>query len=154
MSNSAPVSIGQAAARSGVSAKAIRLYEARGLLPPTTRTATGHRLFHDEDLEVLDFIARAKSAGLRLSEIKTVLELQRTGLAPCGHVMAVLDERVAEIDSMMQHMAALRGRIVELQDKTHRGQGESGLCSILSAADPCEERRETDIRRTSRGPEE
>lgn len=136
MSNSAPVSIGQAAARSGVSAKAIRLYEARGLLPQTTRTATGHRLFHDEDLEVLDFIARAKSAGLRLSEIKTVLELQRAGQAPCGHVIDVLDERVAEIDSRMQSMAALRSRIVELRDQTDRGQEESGLCSILSAADP------------------
>lgn len=143
MSDGGPVTIGQAAARSGVSAKAIRLYEARGLLLPTARTATGHRVFDDEDLEVLDFIARAKSAGLHLSEIKRVLELQRAGQAPCGHVVDVLDERVAEIDAMMQSMAVRRQRIVDLLDKTDRGQEGSGLCSILSAADPPGELRDT-----------
>ncbi|MBW0106313.1 MerR family transcriptional regulator [Pseudonocardia sp. KRD291] len=147
MSDNGPVSIGQAAARSGVSAKAIRLYEARGLLPPTARTSTGNRLFHDEDLEVLDFIARAKSAGLRLHEIKTVLELQRTGQTPCGRVIDMFDERVAEIDSTMQSMAALRQRIVELRDETDRGQEPSGLCSILSAADPSTELRDPAGRR-------
>lgn len=139
MVDSEPVTIGRAAARCGVSAKAIRLYEARGLLPRAARTATGHRLFHGEDLEVLEFIARARSAGLRLSEIKTVLELQNTGQAPCGHVVDLFDERVAEIDSMMQKMAALRERITELRDNAARGQQQSGLCSILSAADPSDE---------------
>lgn len=135
MSDGGPVSIGQAAARSGVSAKAIRLYVARGLLPRAARTATGHRLFHEEDLEVLEFIARARSAGLCLSEIKTVLDLQRTGQAPCGHVVNVLD------DSTMQHMAALRQRIIDLRVKSDRGQEESGLCSILSAAEATPGRR-------------
>lgn len=96
---------------------------------------------------MLDFIARTKSAGLHLSEIKTVLELQRTGQAPCGHVVNMFDERVAEIDSMMQSTAAVRQRISELRDKADRGQEESGLCSIPSAADPSEERREAAVRR-------
>ncbi|RZT85590.1 DNA-binding transcriptional MerR regulator [Pseudonocardia sediminis] len=136
MSDDGSVSIGQAAARSGVSAKAIRLYEARGLLPTTARTATGHRVFDAGDLEVLNFITRAKSAGLRLSEIKTVLEIQRAGRAPCGHVLGLLDDRVAEIDSTMRSLSTLRQRIIELRDRTDRGLEQSGLCSILSAADP------------------
>ena len=34
--------IGEVAARSGVSRKAIRLYEARGILPPPRRTPAGY----------------------------------------------------------------------------------------------------------------
>ena len=37
--------IGEVAARSGVSRKAIRLYEARGILPPPRRTPAGYRRY-------------------------------------------------------------------------------------------------------------
>lgn len=37
--------IGELAARTGLSAKALRLYEARGLLRPDARSAGGYRLY-------------------------------------------------------------------------------------------------------------
>ena len=37
--------IGEVAARSGVSRKALRLYEARGILPAPSRTASGYRVY-------------------------------------------------------------------------------------------------------------
>ena len=37
--------IGEVAARTGVSRKALRLYEARGILPPALRTASGYRRY-------------------------------------------------------------------------------------------------------------
>jgi len=42
--------IGEVAARSGLSRKALRLYEARGLLPASRRTPAGYRLYAPDTL--------------------------------------------------------------------------------------------------------
>jgi DNA-binding transcriptional MerR regulator len=62
--------IGEVAARSGLSRKALRLYEARGLLPASRRTPAGYRVYAPETLGVLHFITRARRLGLTLGEIQ------------------------------------------------------------------------------------
>jgi len=81
--------VGAAAKAVGVSAKAIRIWEAKGLLPPTGRTEAGYRVFSDDDIEILRFICRSKTLGLTLPEIKSILDLHRQGTAPCEQVTAV-----------------------------------------------------------------
>ena len=49
----AALTIGEAAARSGVSAKMIRYYESIGLLRPARRTAGNYRIYEDEALRRL-----------------------------------------------------------------------------------------------------
>ncbi|MBI1844927.1 MAG: MerR family transcriptional regulator [Actinobacteria bacterium] len=61
--------IGEAADRSGFSASALRYYEGIGLVPPSTRTDAGYRLYDDDTLARLAFIARAKQLGCTLEEI-------------------------------------------------------------------------------------
>ncbi len=80
------ITIGQAARRSGLSPKAIRLYEAKGLLDAADRTPSGYRTYTDEDVAVLRFIRQAKSLDLRLNEIRDVIDLQRGGARPCQTV--------------------------------------------------------------------
>lgn len=48
--------IGDVAKRSGASRKAVRLYEARGILPPARRTASGYRVYSSEVLGILAFV--------------------------------------------------------------------------------------------------
>ncbi len=100
--------IGEAAERTGLSPKAIRLYETRGLLPAAARTEAGYRLFSNDDVAVLRFIQQAKALGLRLSDIKDILELQRGGKQPCQRVIELLDRRVADIDRTMTELQQLR----------------------------------------------
>ena len=78
--------IGEVAARSGVSRKAIRLYEARGILPPPRRTPAGYRRYPADVLRLLAFVGQARRLGLSLSEIKPVVALRRDGAAPCLHI--------------------------------------------------------------------
>jgi len=59
--------IGQAAARAGVTPKAIRFYESAGVLPPAARSPGGYRLYSDEAAEVLAFIKQAAGLGLTLA---------------------------------------------------------------------------------------
>jgi MerR family copper efflux transcriptional regulator len=52
--------IGEVAAKSGVSRKALRLYETAGILSPPRRTASGYRTYGTETLAILAFVARAR----------------------------------------------------------------------------------------------
>lgn len=103
-----PITIGSAATRSGLTAKAIRLYERRGLLGPADRTPAGYRTYRSEDVAVLTFIRQAKAVGLRLNEIGRILELQRAGRRPCPTVLDLLDQRIADIDRTIADLRALR----------------------------------------------
>jgi len=55
--------IGEVAAKSGVSRKALRLYETAGILPPTRRTASGYRTYGPETLAILAFVAPGPGAS-------------------------------------------------------------------------------------------
>lgn len=57
--------------RSGFSAVTLRYDEQIGLLPESARTAAGYRLYDDDALERLAFIARAKQLGCSLDESPT-----------------------------------------------------------------------------------
>src|ERR1700742_3888036 len=88
--NPAMHTVGAAAKAVGVSPKAVRIWEAKGLLPPAARTEAGYRLFSDDDISILRFILRARTLGLTLPEIKKILDLHRQGTAPCDQVTVLL----------------------------------------------------------------
>ena len=67
------LTIGQVAERTGFSASTLRYYEGIGLVMPTTRTDAGYRLYGDDTVDRLAFIARAKQLGCSLDEITDLL---------------------------------------------------------------------------------
>ncbi len=100
--------IGEVAARSGVSRKALRLYEASGLLPPPDRTATRYRVYGGETLAVLRFVTRARRLGFTLAEIKEIVAIKRSGQTPCDHVQALVARKAAELDLALRDLTAQR----------------------------------------------
>ena len=67
--------IGEAAARSGVSAKMVRHYESLGLLPTIVRTEAGYRLYGEREVHTLRFIRRGRGLGFSMSEIEELVKL-------------------------------------------------------------------------------
>ncbi|MGW6391426.1 MerR family transcriptional regulator [Streptomyces sp. NPDC055103] len=72
--------IGEVARRSGVSARMLRHYEARGLVRPTERTDGGYREYSDQDIRRIFHIESLRSLGLSLREIGRALD--DPGFAP------------------------------------------------------------------------
>ena len=60
------MTIGEVATRSGVSRKALRLYEARGIVSKPRRTRSGYRVYEADVLGVLHFVTQARRLGLTL----------------------------------------------------------------------------------------
>ena len=75
--------IGEVARQSGVSRKALRLYESLGIMPAPRRTPAGYRVYPRDALRVVAFVGQGRRLGLTLSEIKHVVALRRAGTAPC-----------------------------------------------------------------------
>jgi MerR family transcriptional regulator, thiopeptide resistance regulator len=64
----------ECAARTGLTVRALRVYEEYGLISPQ-RTASGWRSYGRDDLIRLNTITLLKSAGLALAQIRTVTQL-------------------------------------------------------------------------------
>src|SRR5438093_8555998 len=78
--------IGQLARQVGVTAKAIRFYEAKRVLPRPTRGANGYRLYGQDAVETLTFVKQAAALGLTLGEIREIIAIRQGGGPPCRHV--------------------------------------------------------------------
>jgi DNA-binding transcriptional MerR regulator len=59
----------------GVSADTVRYYEKNALLPEPARSAAGYRQFEEHLADRLRFIKAAQSFGLKLAEIRELLEI-------------------------------------------------------------------------------
>jgi DNA-binding transcriptional MerR regulator len=96
--------IGLVAKESGVPIKTIRYYEELGLLKASARTEGGFRLFNSDVVARLNFIKRAQSLGLSLSEIKEFLQIHDRGELPCEDIKIKLQEKLADIDRQIQQL--------------------------------------------------
>uniref|UniRef100_UPI0031DE4F28 MerR family transcriptional regulator n=1 Tax=Inquilinus sp. TaxID=1932117 RepID=UPI0031DE4F28 len=82
MISSAPfLNASEAARRLGVSAKALRLYEQRGLLLPV-RSAAGWRAYGPDQMHRAGEIAALRALGFSLAQVARVLQGDPQGLEP------------------------------------------------------------------------
>ncbi|MCW2133423.1 DNA-binding transcriptional regulator, MerR family [Arthrobacter sp. VKM Ac-2550] len=70
--------IGELADATGLSLRTIRHYDEIGLLPATTRTEGGFRVYTDSDLQRLIVIRSMKPLGFTLEEMAELLEVVDT----------------------------------------------------------------------------
>ncbi len=101
MATQTKLKIGEVARKTGLTTKTIRYCEEIELLPPPPRSEGGYRLYSDNDVTRLLFIKKAQRLGLSLAEAGWVLDLRDHTERPCRHVLALLDRKLAEIDSVI-----------------------------------------------------
>lgn len=108
------ITIGDAAARSGVSAKMIRHYEAIGLVPAGLRSDAGYRLYSERDVHELRFIKRARTLGFSLEQIETLLSLWRDKGRASADVKAMAQAHVAELEARIRELTDMRDTLADL----------------------------------------
>ena len=87
--------VGELADSTGLSVRALHHYEKIGLLVPSERTETGHRLYSEEEVLRLQQIASLRALGLSLSEIRGFLdEEDHSSTKVIGLHIARLKERI------------------------------------------------------------
>jgi DNA-binding transcriptional MerR regulator len=98
----------EAARRLGVSTKALRLYERRGLVAPA-RTAAGWRVYGPGEMARLAEIAALRALGLSLAEVARVLAGDVQGLEPAlaAH-QAALEARIRQLGGVVEKVRDLR----------------------------------------------
>lgn len=128
--------IGDLAARVGVNPKTIRYYEEIGLMPPSERRPSGHRVYGGEDLERMTFIRSAQRLGITLDDIREILALRERGTRPCAYVRDVLRREVADIEQRISDMTRLREQLLELERVAEKLVEHDGAspCSLIEHA--------------------
>jgi MerR family transcriptional regulator, copper efflux regulator len=108
------MNIGQAAQRSGVSAKMVRHYESLGMLPTVARTDAGYRQYGDKEVHTLRFIRRARDLGFSMAEIAELLKLWQNQRRSSANVKKIASHHLAALDAKMAEMAAMRKTLQHL----------------------------------------
>ena len=109
-----PLNIGEAAARSGVSAKMVRHYESLGLLPAVPRTDSGYRQYGERQVHTLRFIRRARDLGFSIAEITQLLKLWQNRRRASADVKRIALAHVADLERRMAEMSAMRQTLQHL----------------------------------------
>ena len=71
--------IGEAAAKCGLSQHTLRWYERIGLLAPIQRASDGRRRFSDGDLDWLGLLTKLRATGMPVRDMQRYAELVRSG---------------------------------------------------------------------------
>ena len=126
--------IGQLARQVGVTAKAIRFYEAKRVLPRPTRGANGYRLYGQDAVETLTFVKQAAGLGLTLAEIREIIAIRQGGRPPCMHVRRLLQDKAPELDARRRDLIEMRRLIRRsLAAWSRASRGRSAVCPHIEA---------------------
>ncbi len=125
--------IGKVAKETGLSVKAIRFYEKIGLIPAPERTlSSGYRLYTEKDLRRLRLVQRAKLLGLKLWQIKDIVESLRGQGCDCKRLkprlQKLVDEQIEEIDRKLQELSLLKGELRKIQKGSEKTPLPQGFC--------------------------
>lgn len=127
--NAKRCNIGQAAARSGVTAKMIRYYESMGLLPSVARTEAGYRLYGDNEVHTLHFISRARNLGFAMNEIAELLKLWQNHRRANTDVRRIALAHIAELERRVDQLKSMKRALEALAASCHGN--ERPACPIL-----------------------
>ena len=125
-----PMDIRDVARRTGLTSRALRFYEARGLLAPL-RTHSGRRLYGRRELERIQQILALKRAGLSLAQIGKL-----TATGPLD-LSALIDAQLKVIEERKTELDEARNLLLTVKSRIDRGEpvDAATFCSLIRQGD-------------------
>lgn len=124
------MTIGEVATQARVNIQTLRYYERRGLLREPGRRDSGYRDYPAETVRVVRFIKQAQKLGFSLTDIADLLRLSADGPTCCDNVRALAHQKLAEIDSRIAALRAMRRALKTLAQGCDQPQEKEG-CPLL-----------------------
>lgn len=119
--------VGELAGELGVTARALRFYEDRGLVHP--RRAGQNRVYSRRDRARLILILRGKRLGFSLAEIKEWLDLYDADplqVAQTRHLARRVEARLRQLEQQHRDLEATIAELRGIQAQIARHLGEAG----------------------------
>jgi Cu(I)-responsive transcriptional regulator len=124
------MNIGEAASRSGVSAKMIRYYESIALIEPPARSEAGYRVYDEPEVHTLRFVKRARALGFSVEETRTLLALWRDKSRASADVKRYADKHIADLEARIAELQGMSDTLRHLARHCHGDQRPD--CPILA----------------------
>ena len=102
----------ETATRSGFTIDTLRYYEREGILPPVTRTAGGHRVYTDADLDLLAFLRCLRETGMPVERLRRYGQLCRSD-DTLPERLALLEEHAETVERQLADVLAQQRRLAE-----------------------------------------
>ncbi|QHF47168.1 MerR family transcriptional regulator [Pseudomonas sp. S35] len=114
--------IGKAAQQSGTTIKAIRHYEAIGLLPAPQRQGQ-YRVYSEQSVELLMFIKCAQQLGFKLKELQEIMQGHQGGALPWEKAGQVIANKKQQITAQMTALQNMQAGLLEFEAQLTHAQG-------------------------------
>lgn len=128
------LTVAEVGRRTGLTRKALRLYEEMGLVEPAGRTDAGYRLYDDEALRRIELVNRAKVLGLSLAEAEEFIHVAE---GCCGEnhpqLAKLVQGKLAETEQRIEELRTLGDTLRGVLDRLDATEGqhrcEETLCT-------------------------
>jgi len=122
--------IKQVVRKTGLTSRALRFYEARGLVAPL-RTHTGRRLYGAAALERINQIVALKRAGLTLAQIQRLTARRPLDLA------RLIDAQLEALAARQTEIAEAKALLLSVKSRIDRGEpvDVATFCSLIRQGD-------------------
>lgn len=122
--------IREVARRTGLTSRALRFYEARGLLRPA-RAYSGRRFYGPGELERINQIMALKRAGLTLAQIQRLTATRPFDLA------ALVDAQLEALAHREAELAEAKALLLSVKSRIDRGEpvDAATFCSLIRQGD-------------------
>lgn len=116
--------------RTGLTSRALRFYEARGLIAPL-RTHSGRRLYGAAELGRINQILALKRAGLSLAQIQRLTDRRPLDLA------ALVDAQLEALAAREEEIAEAKALLRSVKSRIDRGEpvDAATFCSLIRYGD-------------------
>lgn len=124
-------SIGQVAAKTGLTVHTLRYYEKEGLLPFVRKSSSGLRMFSDNDLGWLSIIECLKKTGMPLKGIKQYIDWFREGDSTLPQRLEMFKQQqlkvLAQIEQFQKYLQKIDYKVSLYEEAVKLGSFEKAL---------------------------
>lgn len=132
------MSIGQVAARTGLSVHTLRFYEREGLLASLVRrTPDGHRVYSEDDVDWLAMCTSFRASGMPLPEIRRYAGLVRQGPGNETDRLAVLRQHQERVTRQIGQLTECLN-LITYKVKVYQERLAQGTAALLWSAPTAE----------------